>query len=213
VRRLSFDGEEYQPNGKIMISCGVASAPDHARIFKELVKYADHALYKAKNLNKNRVELYFSVFDGLEVEEDEKELLNSIRTLISVINAKDRYTYGHSERVSYYSIKVAESMGLSDADINLMRYAAFLHDIGKIEIERDILNKTGKPTDEEWRILQQHPRWGSEIVKAVNKLQPVATIILNHHEYFDGSGYPQGAKGKDILVLARIYGWWIVLML
>ena len=91
IRNEDFPGEEFQPEGRVTVSCGIAVCPTHARTTKDLIKYADQALYRAKNKDKNKVEMYFSVFDNLDVEGDEKELLNSIRTLVSVINAKDRY--------------------------------------------------------------------------------------------------------------------------
>lgn len=204
VKKHNFYGEEHQPGGRITISCGVATYPTHASSAKELLNHADQAMYKAKSFKKDKVELYFSVLDNLDVAEDEKDLINSIRTLISVINAKDRYTYGHSERVTYYSTKLAEKINLPNEQVQILNYAAFLHDIGKIEINREILNKKGKPTEEEWNILKQHPKWGSDIVKGVNKLQPVAKLILHHHENYDGSGYPDGMKEEGIPLLARI---------
>jgi HD-GYP domain-containing protein (c-di-GMP phosphodiesterase class II) len=133
IKSQNFKGEEYQPEGKITISCGIAVCPTHALNPKDLIKHADQALYRAKSLDRNKVEMYFSVFDELDVEGDEKELLNSIRTLVSVINAKDRYTYGHSERVIDYAIKLGNKLYLPQEQIHLLGYAAFLHDIGKIE--------------------------------------------------------------------------------
>lgn len=204
VENLKFPGDEYQPGGNITISCGIATYPTHATSGRELIKHADQALYRAKYLNKNKVELYFSVFDELDLEENEKKLLDSIRTLVLVINAKDRYTYGHSERVTEYSIRLAEKVGLDQEDIRLLKYAAFLHDIGKIEIDRSILNKSDILNEEEWLILQQHPGWGSDIVKSVTQLQAAAAIILHHHENYDGSGYPGQLAGEDIPLLSRI---------
>jgi len=204
VRKQSFQGEEHQPDGKITISCGIATYPAHASNIRDLVEYADRALYRAKNLNKNKIELYFSVFDNLEVEKNEEELLNSIRTLVSVINARDSYTYGHSERVTDYSMEVARLLGLPEEEIRLLSYAGFLHDIGKIEIDRYTLNKTDRLTDEEWNTFKKHPEWGYNIVKEVKKLEPVAKIILHHHENYDGSGYPAGLIGKEIPLLSRI---------
>jgi HD-GYP domain-containing protein (c-di-GMP phosphodiesterase class II) len=148
--------------------------------------------------------MYFSVFDNLDVEDDEEELLNSIRTLVSVINAKDRYTFGHSERVTDHAMKLAARFGLPQEQIHLLGYAAFLHDIGKIEIDRQVLNKVERLTDEEWKMIQHHPEWGSKIVKAMPKLRPIVPVILYHHENFDGSGYPNGLKGHAIPILARI---------
>lgn len=204
ITQEEFPGGEFQPEGKITVSCGVASYPQHAGSRKELLQKVDQALYRAKSLKKGKVEMYFSVFDTLELDESEKELINSIRTLVSIINAKDRYTYGHSERVTDHALKVAMSMGVSEEDLHLLSYASFLHDIGKIEIDRQILNKSGPLNDQEWEILKSHPRWGSDIIKAVRKLQPAAGVILYHHENYDGSGYPTGIKGEQIPLLSRI---------
>lgn len=204
VQNHYYPGVEYQPEGKLTVSCGVAVYPTHARNAKELFKYADQALYRAKSMNMNKVELYFSVFDSLDLQGDVKELLNSIRTLVSVIDAKDRYTYGHSERVTSYAIALGRKIGLPQDQINNLSYAAFLHDIGKIEIDREVLNKADVLNEEEWEELKQHPQWGSDIVTAVDQLQPTVPIIRHHHENYDGTGYPDGLKGADIPILARI---------
>lgn len=204
LKMQHFPGETYQPEGRLTISCGIAEYPLHAHNTKDLFKYADQALYRAKSLNKNKVELYYSVFDSLEMKDDEMNLLNSIRTLVSVINAKDRYTYGHSERVTNHSLSLARRLDLPEDQLRLLGYAAFLHDIGKIEIDREVLNKVGPLTSEEWELLKQHSQWGSDIVKAVPQLYPTVPVILHHHENFDGSGYPAGLQGKEIPILARI---------
>ncbi len=202
VEKQKFYGGEYQPEGKITVSCGIATSPTHGSSPKELIKHADYALYKAKILNRNKVELYISVLEEFELNEEES--FNSIRTLISIINAKDRYTFGHSERVTAYSIKIARRLQLSDNNIQLLKYAAFLHDVGKIEIDGSILNKPGSLDEHEWNILKQHPRWGSFIVQSVKELIPITSIILYHHENYDGSGYPDGIKAEKIPLLARI---------
>jgi len=204
INDYHFYGENYQPEGKITVSCGIAAYPQHAANSKELQAYAEHALYRSRSLSRHNVELYFSVFDNMEITNDEREILNSIRTLVSVINAKDRYTYGHSERVTYYGHKVAEKIGLSEEEIRLVDYASFLHDIGKIEIDRDILNKPSGLNDEEWLVIKQHPIWGSDMVKPLAKLRPIVPIIRHHHENYDGSGYPDGLAGDDIPVISRI---------
>ncbi|MGE5543941.1 MAG: diguanylate cyclase [Bacillota bacterium] len=204
VQSHYYPGVEYQPEGRLTVSCGVAVYPIHARNTRDLFKHADQALYRAKSLNKNKVELYFSVFDNLDLPGDEKELVNSIRTLVSVIDAKDRYTYGHSERVTSHAIALARKIGLPQEQINILGYAAFLHDIGKIEIDREVLNKADLLNDKEWNELMQHPQWGSDIVTAVDQLQPTVPVIRHHHENYDGTGYPDGLKGDDIPILARI---------
>ncbi len=204
INQYEFAGEQYQPEGKIMISSGIAVYPDHAHSSRELQQFADQALYKARSLKRHRVELYFYVLDNNEANSNERELLNSIHTLISVINAKDRYTYGHSERVTFYAHEVAVQMQLSEQEIKLLDFSAFLHDIGKIEIDRELLNKHGKLNNEEWNIIRQHPVWGSDIIKPLEKLRPAVPIILYHHENYDGSGYPEGLAGDSIPMLARI---------
>ncbi len=204
INNYHFYGENYQPEGKITVSCGVALYPQHASSSKELQGYAEQALYKSRSLSRHNVELYFSVFDNIDMPDDELEILNSIRTLVSVINAKDRYTYGHSERVTHYGHKLAQKIGLSGEELRWLEYASFLHDIGKIEIDRDILNKPSSLTEEEWLVIKQHPIWGSDMVKPLAKLRPIVTIIRHHHENYDGSGYPDSIAGEAIPLISRI---------
>lgn len=206
VEATYFDGQENQPNGTITISVGIATYPDKARNDVELLKCADDALYRAKFFNKNRVETYTSILDELkkDIEEEHIDLITSIKTLISVINAKDRYTYGHVERVVMYSRFLAEKMGLSEMEKKYLIYGAYMHDIGKINIAENILNKKMPLERQEWELLKQHPENGIEIIKPVGSLKEVAPLILHHHERYDGTGYPNGLKGRDIPFLARI---------
>ncbi|WP_160691798.1 diguanylate cyclase [Clostridium sp. C2-6-12] len=201
-----FEGEENQPNGKITASIGVSVFPDKAKNEIELIKSADDALYRAKFFNKNRVEAYKSILDKIEnnIEEKDVELVASIKTLISVINAKDRYTYGHVERVVIYSKILAEKLGLNEKDKEILTYGAYIHDIGKINISKEILMKKMNLTNEEWGELKQHPANGVEIIKSVKSLQEVIPLIISHHERYDGNGYPNGLKGEEIPYLARI---------
>ncbi len=206
VESTYFDGQENQPNGNLTVSIGISIFPDKAHSDIELVKSADDALYRAKFFNKNRVESYTSVLDELKDDIDEKdgELVTSIKTLISVINAKDRYTYGHSERVVFYSRLLGERLGLSEEEKSTLIYGAYMHDIGKINISKDILIKKMPLTSEEWNIIKEHPQNGVEIIKPFKSLRDIAPIILHHHEKYDGTGYPCGLKGEEIPYLARI---------
>lgn len=201
-----FYGAELLPQGRLTISCGIAGYPEHADNKKELIRSADEALYKAKNSAKNKVELYFTVFNelGNSVRKNEQDLINSVRTLVSIINAKDRYTYGHSERVALYAQELAKEIGLTENQVKRIAYGAFLHDIGKIEIPRDMLNKTTVLTAEERHIFNQHPVWGADIVKPIRAFRDISPLILHHHENFDGTGYPSGLKGAAIPLEARI---------
>lgn len=201
-----FEGEENQPNGKITTSIGVSVYPDKAKDEVELIKSADDALYRAKFFKKNRVEVYTSILDEIKRNVDKKdiELVTSIKTLISVINAKDRYTYGHTERVVAYSRLMADKLKLSEKDKQSLIYGAYMHDIGKINISQKTLMKKMKLTDEEWEELKQHPSNGSEIIKSVEPLQEIIPLIISHHERYDGKGYPNKLKGEEIPYLARI---------
>ncbi|EPY2275880.1 bifunctional diguanylate cyclase/phosphohydrolase [Clostridium sporogenes] len=200
-----FEGEENQPNGNLTVSMGISVYPYKAKSDMELIKSADDALYRAKFFNKNRVEAYTSILDELKNDIDEKhiDLVTSIKTLISVINAKDRYTYGHVERVVLYSRLLADKLKLSEEDKKIFIYGAYMHDIGKINISREILNKKMPLAKEEWEILKQHPINGVEIIKPVSSLQNISDLILHHHERYDGKGYPDKLKGDNIPFLAR----------
>lgn len=206
VEEAAFFTDEKGEGVAITVSCGVASLPTHAQNYKELLKRADQALYEAKSLKKNRVSVYSGVFEDLlgAAGEKEKELINSVQTLVSVINTKDQYTYGHSLRVLRYASDLAQRLGLGPEVVRLVRCAAFLHDAGKIEIDRYLLNKVDTLTEQELYTLRQHPRWGSEIVGTIPALREIAGVILYHHENYDGSGYPAKLAGTDIPLLARI---------
>jgi HD-GYP domain-containing protein (c-di-GMP phosphodiesterase class II) len=139
-----------------------------------------------------------------DIDEEHIDLITSIKTLISVINAKDRYTYGHVERVVAYSRLFADELCLGEEDKKNLVYGAYMHDIGKINISKEILNKKMPLTKDEWEILKQHSQNGIEIIKPVNSLQEIAPLILHHHERYDGMGYPDQMKGDNIPFLVRV---------
>jgi len=201
-----FEGEENQPNGTMTVSVGVSTYPEKAKNDIELIKSADDALYKAKFFSKNRVVTYSSILDELkkDIEEKHIDLVTSIKTLISVINAKDKYTYGHVERVVMYSRLIADKLNLNEEDKKNLIYGAYMHDIGKINIGKEILNKKMPLSDVEWETLKQHPANGVDIIKPVESLEAVAPLIMYHHERYDGTGYPENLKGEEIPYLARI---------
>ncbi|MFH1369049.1 MAG: HD domain-containing phosphohydrolase [Elusimicrobiota bacterium] len=133
------------------------------------------------------------------------ELLeNMIFALVKSIETRDFYTAGHSKRVSEISAKIAKKLGLSKEEIGILRKSSLLHDIGKIGISDQILNKSGKLTEQEFASVKEHPVKGEEICKNLRLQQDVLTIIRSHHEKLDGSGYPDGLRGKDIGKLVRI---------
>jgi putative nucleotidyltransferase with HDIG domain len=120
------------------------------------------------------------------------------------IESKDRYTQGHCERVAFFACVLAESAGFNSRSLFWFRIGALLHDIGKIIVPTEVLNKPGKLTDEEWAIMKRHPEAGLELVADIDFPGDIGAIIRNHHERWDGKGYPDGLKGEDIPFAARI---------
>ncbi|MCX5868228.1 MAG: response regulator [Proteobacteria bacterium] len=137
-------------------------------------------------------------------EELAQTLTQTIEGLVAALEAKDYYTGGHSERVAFYARKIAEAMNLDPLQINNITHAARLHDIGKIGIKLDTLNKPGRLTKEEQKMFQYHTQLGKIILEPIKILQDTVPIIFHHHEHFDGKGYPEGKKGEDIPLGARI---------
>jgi len=130
--------------------------------------------------------------------------LNTIQALSMAIDAKDRYTHGHSKRVSDVSIMIGRELKLSKEAEELLQYASDLHDIGKIGISEVIISKEGKLTVDEYEIIKTHPLVGETIIEPVPFLQDAKPVIRHHHERYDGYGYPDGLKGEEIPLLARI---------
>lgn len=200
-----FSIDDFNKGNFVTVSIGVATFPEMAINKDFLIQVADFALYKAKKY-RNRVELYSSILDELKSDIDSSEigLINSVKTLITVINAKDQYTFGHSERVMAFSVRIAKRMCLSEQDIKTIQYGAYLHDIGKIEIERELLNKKEPLTKEEYDKIKSHPEMGANILIPIKSLQEVIPSVRYHHERYDGLGYPTGNSGKNIPLYARI---------
>ncbi len=130
----------------------------------------------------------------------------TIYTISKIIETRDPYTAGHQNTVSQLSVAIAQEMKLSEDKIEGMRIAALVHDIGKISIPAEILSKPSKLNEMEFSLIKNHPKTGYDILKTIDFPWPVAKIVLQHHEKIDGSGYPQGLKGNDMLLEARIMG-------
>jgi putative nucleotidyltransferase with HDIG domain len=130
--------------------------------------------------------------------------MRTIKVLAKTIDARDHYTHSHSENVAKYAVAIAEEMGLSVKDIELIREACELHDLGKIAVEDNILAKDSDLVAEEWEKIKQHPLAAAEILEPLTFLNDATALIRQHHEHYDGSGYPAGLKGEDILLGARI---------
>ncbi len=134
----------------------------------------------------------------------EKTYFETISALALAVDANDPFSRGHLDRVAYYALSIGNRLGLDDEDIDTLRGAARLHDLGKIGIPDEILKKEGGLTDEEWVIMRRHPEIGESIIKPVRSLQHLCDLIRHHHEKIDGSGYPDGLKGEEISPLVRI---------
>jgi len=140
-------------------------------------------------------------FDNLQ-----KTLEGTILAMAKIVETKDPYTAGHQQQVAKLSCAIAKEMGLSEERFNALQMAALIHDVGKIYVPTEILSKPGRLNEIESRLIKTHPQVGYDILKTIEFLWPVVEIILQHHERMDGSGYPQGLSGRNILLEARILG-------
>ncbi|MBO5552468.1 MAG: HD domain-containing protein [Lachnospiraceae bacterium] len=138
-------------------------------------------------------------------QESLKRLFEQTATaLVNAIDAKDKYTHGHSARVADYSRKIAEVSGKSEEECEEIYFSALLHDVGKIGIPIEIINKNGRLTDEEYETIKKHPVIGEEILSSISEYPYLSVAAHYHHERYDGKGYPTGLKGEDIPEIARI---------
>lgn len=144
-------------------------------------------------------------FENLTLNaEVEKIYFETISALALAVEAKDYYSRGHSERVSKYALQIAQYLGLPQEDLDTLRDAARLHDIGKIGITDEILHKPGKLSSEEEGVMNKHPLIGEGIVRPLRNFRHIINPIKHHHEFLDGSGYPDGLKGDEISLVTRI---------
>lgn len=138
------------------------------------------------------------------IERQDRLFYSVIQALVSSLEAKDEYTRGHTERVTRYALAIAREMELDTDQLQTLRLAGLLHDIGKIGIPEAILRKPGKLTAEEMQEMRRHPDIGADIVKNIEDIGEVVDIVRHHQEHWDGSGYPGGLKGTEIPLLDRV---------
>ncbi|HVH60197.1 MAG TPA: diguanylate cyclase, partial [Candidatus Sulfotelmatobacter sp.] len=131
-------------------------------------------------------------------------VLDTVTSLAYAIDAKDHYTQGHSQKVAAYAALIAESLGMSEAEVEEIRLGAVLHDIGKVGIPENILNKNGPLNPEEWETMKSHVSFGAKILDPLRPLARIREMVLHHHEFYDGSGYPHALAGDHIPLGARI---------
>jgi diguanylate cyclase (GGDEF)-like protein/putative nucleotidyltransferase with HDIG domain len=192
-------------------SIGICSYPQSAPTADELLKRTDFAMYTAKNKGKNQTVIYTPGVTSAEPEagvplenfESEPAYATTIYALTAAIDAKDQYTFGHSQRVAEYATTLAKSLNLDPSHLMILREAALLHDVGKIGIPEHVLNKTERLTTAEFEIIKKHVEMSITIIKHLPSLNYVLPAVIGHHERWDGKGYPRGMKGESIPLLAR----------
>jgi putative nucleotidyltransferase with HDIG domain len=161
----------------------------------------------AENFNKMAGDIEEYIERLKEAAEENRELfIGSIRMLAAAIDEKDPYTRGHSGRVAKYSMLIGQELGLSSEELDKLRIAALLHDVGKIGVEDRVLKKPGSLTPEEFGLMKQHTVKGANIMRPVSQLKEMLPGIELHHEHMDGRGYPYGLQGNQIPMMARIIG-------
>ena len=165
------------------------------------IPFNDHDLEMLENMANQAVS---SIENARLYENIQKVYLSTIEVLATAIDAKDPYTQGHSRRVTQYSVAIAEEMNLTPKEVEDIRYAGLLHDVGKIGIKDSIIRKPGRLTDEEYAIIKKHPAIGAKILRPVDFLADKIPGVLHHHEYYDGRGYPDHLTGETIPLAGRI---------
>lgn len=183
---LQYNGDIFGVLGLISFS-GRRFDESDLRIIATLCNQAGAAMHNAQ------------LFDQLQ-----NLYIEIVKALVKAIEAKDSYTRGHSENVANYAMAIGSGMDLTADDIEALRIAALLHDIGKIGIKETVLNKPGRLNQQEYDHVKEHPRIAYEIISRIPMLKGVAESILYHHEKYDGQGYGEGLKGEDIPLGARI---------
>jgi putative nucleotidyltransferase with HDIG domain len=167
-----------------------------------------HELVVAKRRYENHLE---ELVDQRTAELDraldslENAYRSTLRALTAALETRDAETHGHSERVVTFSLRLGREYGLTSAQMKALEFGSLLHDIGKIGVPDAILRKPAKLTDEEWVLMREHPMHGQQILRDIKFLEGAAKVVAQHHEKWDGSGYPLGVKAEEINICARIF--------
>lgn len=196
----------------LTVSCGICAIPYGASSTFELVQNADQAVYHVKHAGKNGIMIYT---DGIvnskkRLESVEKhksmysEYASTIYALTAAIDAKDHYTFQHSKNVAYYAESLGQELKLPKEHCEILKEAALLHDIGKIGVSEQILNKQGPLTEDEYDAMKGHVEYSVGIIRHLPSMEYVIPAVIGHHERYDGKGYPRRIAGKDIPLAARI---------
>lgn len=206
INKAPVDGYKMQT---ITCSAGISVAPYGAKTVKELLDNADMAVFHVKHKGKNGIMVFDTFLEGEKAEEKKhesvyKEYESTIYALTAAIDAKDHYTFTHSNNVAYYATELGRVIGLNEETVEILRESALLHDVGKIGISEAVLNKPGKLTSEEYEEIKGHVEASIGIIRHLPSLDYVIPAVIGHHERYDGRGYPRGIAGEDIPLHARI---------
>jgi diguanylate cyclase (GGDEF)-like protein len=207
VERVS--AAELEQVGPMTVSAGVATYPIQGAGRDELIRLADSALYWAKEDGKNRARGYepalveIKQLQQLAEGTDRPARYRAAASLAKAVDARDGFTGSHSDRVGELAARIARRLGVEEAQIELTRVAASLHDLGKLAIPEEILRKPGTLNESERLVLQRHPQIGHRMLESLG-VEPIADWVLHHHERWDGDGYPDRLRGDEIPLGARI---------
>nr|WP_328701145.1 diguanylate cyclase [Aquibacillus kalidii] len=195
-----YEGVEILPYGCLSFSAGVIEWNSEIQSSSEFLSHADQAMYYAKAQGKNNTHVYGKEIEAISIEEPMEEMEQQLKIFL----ARDIYTYRHSKRVFKYAVEFSKLLDLKDYERKVLMLGALIHDIGKLEVPREIISKKGKLTKEEWELVKNHVTWGKQIVELHDKNKDISPLVELHHERYDGKGYPHGLKGEEIPKLARI---------
>src|SRR5882762_8676283 len=174
----------------------VARALEHHELVAAKRRYENHL----EELVEQRTAELDQALDSLE-----NAYRTTLQALTAALETRDAETHGHSERVVTFSLRLGREYGLSGPEMKALEFGSLLHDIGKIGVPDAILRKPAKLTDEEWVRMREHPMHGQQILRGIKFLEGAARVVAQHHEKWDGSGYPLGLRGDDIDICARIF--------
>lgn len=192
----------------ITITCGISTFPDISKDAHEFLHNVEQAVYYGKLEGKGHMAVYRHGMEDRSQNPDIRaayeRVAPTIYALTAAIDAKDNYTFIHSMNVSKYAVTLAESLDMNSNEIEIIRDAGMLHDIGKISIPENILKKTARLTTEEYDIMKTHVENSTKMIRYLPDMDYVIPAVVGHHERYDGKGYPRGLAGEDIPLMARI---------
>lgn len=208
VELLKFVNAHYPDTVKILLT-----AYSDASILIDAINSAKIYRYIKKPFSPDELVMIVEAsLEYFQLKKDNERLINdlkelfsgTVRAIIEALDAKDSYTLGRSRRVTYYSVKMAEKLGLDNSELGKIELAGLLHDIGMIGVTDRILSKIDKLTPEEYEEIKKHVTYSVRILEDIKQLKDVVEIIKHHHEHYSGNGYPDGLKGEEIPLGSRI---------